>query len=120
MAWGETIDEQHVQASSYGPYHNEVPPTAHPLDNTFRTNQDVASPPPTAVPEPMGIVTGIVYSSDKPSATVRTNWGVRVVYEGDIINGVTIIKIERGSVHFEANGKEWSQRTGETPPPYLE
>ena len=51
------------------------------------------------------IIKDIVYSKDKPSAVI----GSRIVYEGDEINGMTIIKINRGSIEFKKDGKRWGQ-----------
>ena len=60
------------------------------------------------------IVRDIVYSKDKPSAVI----GSKIVYVGDIINGVTIVKIDRDSIEFEKNGERWEQniRNGKTSP----
>lgn len=51
------------------------------------------------------MVRDIVYSHDKPSAVI----GSRIVYPGDKINGVTIIKINRDSIEFEKDGDRWEQ-----------
>ena len=51
------------------------------------------------------IVRDIVYSHDKPSAVI----GSKIVYVGDIVNGATIIKINRDSIEFEKNGDRWEQ-----------
>lgn len=52
------------------------------------------------------IVKGIVYSKDNPSAVI----GDEIVYEGDIVSGITIVKINRDSVEFEKDGKKWTQK----------
>ena len=52
------------------------------------------------------IVTGIVYSHDKPSAVI----GAQIVHEGEEISGVTIVKINKNSVEFKVNGKRWTQK----------
>jgi hypothetical protein len=51
------------------------------------------------------IIRDIVYSKDKPSAVI----GSKIVYIGDVINGVTIINIDRDSIEFEKNGERWEQ-----------
>ena len=52
------------------------------------------------------VVKGIVYSDDDPSAVV----GNRIVHEGDEIMGARVVKINRDSVVFEMDGKEWTQQ----------
>jgi len=52
------------------------------------------------------MVSGIVYSSDNPSAVVAD----KIVHEGDEILGVTVVKINANSVEFEMNGKKWTQK----------
>ena len=51
------------------------------------------------------MIKDIVYSEDKPSAVI----GSQIVYEGDEINGVTIMKINRDSIEFEKDGDKWEQ-----------
>ncbi|MGB2861911.1 MAG: hypothetical protein WBC05_01170 [Sedimentisphaerales bacterium] len=51
------------------------------------------------------IVRDIVYSKDKPSAVI----GSKIVYIGDKINDITIVKIDRDSVEFEKDGDRWEQ-----------
>jgi hypothetical protein len=51
------------------------------------------------------MIRDIVYSKDKPSAVI----GSQIVYVGDKINGITIVKIDRDSVEFEKNGDRWEQ-----------
>ncbi len=51
------------------------------------------------------IIRDIVYSKDKPSAVI----GTRIFYEGDEVNGMTIIKINRDSIEFEKDGEKWEQ-----------
>jgi len=59
-----------------------------------------------------GLVTGILFSDDRPAAVV----GSQVLYEGDIKQGVTIVKITKDKVHFEKNGRLWTQQVQEIPP----
>jgi len=51
------------------------------------------------------IIKDIVYSKDKPSAVI----GSRIVYIGDTVNGMTVIKIDQDSVEFEKDGERWEQ-----------
>ena len=51
------------------------------------------------------IIKDIVYSKDKPSAVI----GSQIVYEGDTINGFTIVKINRDSIEFKKDGQKWQQ-----------
>ena len=51
-------------------------------------------------------VRGIVYSSVNPSAIIAN----QIVYQGDVILGVKIIKIGKDFVAFEKNGKQWQQQ----------
>jgi len=52
------------------------------------------------------IVKGILYTEDNASAVI----GNQIVYEGEKIRGVTVIKIGKDSVEFEMNGKRWTQK----------
>jgi len=51
------------------------------------------------------VVRGIVWSEDNPAAVV----GTAVVYQGQTVNGATIVRISRDSVEFEKDGKKWTQ-----------
>jgi len=55
------------------------------------------------------IIKSIVYSEDNPSAVI----GSRIVHEGEKILGVTVVKINKDSVEFEADGKKWNQNVRE-------
>ena len=55
------------------------------------------------------IVRDIVFSKDKPSAVI----GSKIVYVGDKINDVTIVKIDRDSIEFEKDGDRWEQNVRE-------
>ncbi len=50
---------------------------------------------------------GILYSEDTPSALI----GETIVREGDIIDGVKVVKINKNTVEFEKDGEKWTQRT---------
>jgi hypothetical protein len=62
-------------------------------------------------PKQEGVVTGIVYSQDKPAAIV----GSQVVHPGEKIGKVQVITISPDSVEFEKGGKRWTQQTGDEP-----
>lgn len=49
---------------------------------------------------------GILYSEDNASALI----GDKIAREGDIIDGVKVVKINKDSVEFEKNGARWTQR----------
>lgn len=55
-------------------------------------------------PEP-GVVTGITYAEEDPSAIV----GYDIVHEGDTIHGVKVVKIYRDKVVFEKDSERWTQ-----------
>ena len=51
------------------------------------------------------VVRGIVYSEDRPFAIV----GIKMMREGEVAQGATILKINPDSVVFSMDGKEWIQ-----------
>jgi hypothetical protein len=51
-------------------------------------------------------IKGILYSQENPSVII----GIEILHEGDIVSGATIVKINKDSVEFEMNGKEWTQK----------
>ena len=61
-----------------------------------------------------GLVKGIVYSSEKPSAVVDH----KIVHEGETIHAVAVVKIYKDKVEFEKNGKKWEQKVRQTPEAY--
>ena len=76
-----------------------------------RLKQDLLKPQP----EPThGLVTGIVYSADKPSAIVDR----KMVHEGDVIHGATVVKIYQDKVKFSEKGKNWEQKVQQAPEAY--
>ncbi len=98
--------------------------TSVPVD-TFtsayeKTNWDVPVPYPESLRDPMQygsitaaqsgigglVVKGIVFSEDKPSAVINS----KIVRQGDIVSGATIIKISKNSVEFEMEGKRWTRQ----------
>ena len=98
--------------------------TSGPVD-TFtsayeKTDWHVPAPYPESLRDPMqyGSITtaqssieglavrGIVFSKDRPSAIING----KIVRQGDIISGATIIKINRNNVEFEFKGKRWTRQ----------
>jgi hypothetical protein len=68
-------------------------------------------------PEPKptrGLVTGIVYSANKPCAVVDR----KLVHEGDVISGITVVKISRDSIKFSKKNKNWEQKVQESSKSY--
>jgi hypothetical protein len=103
-----------------GPDSNEAP------DETVENTADFNEPLPVFLPikekfkdylnklesRKFGLVTGICYSTDKPSAVINDKI---IVYEGDTINGVTIVKIYKDKVEFAKNGKSWTLKVTRLP-----
>lgn len=61
-----------------------------------------------------GMVTGVLYSADKPSAIVDR----KIVHEGDTIHGVTVVNIYENKVKFKKSGRSWEQKVQQTPAAY--
>jgi hypothetical protein len=59
------------------------------------------------------MLTGILYSRQKPSAVVDGT----IVHEGDTVEGVKVIRINKSSVEFEAAGSSWTQGVRQPAPP---
>lgn len=76
-----------------------------------RLKQDLLKPKPKPT---HGLVTGIVYSADKPSAIVDR----KIVHEGGVIHGATVVKIYKDKVKFSKNGKNWEQKVQQSPEAY--
>ena len=64
---------------------------------------------PAVVAVEAGVVSGILYSDDNPSALI----GRELVHEGDSIDSVEVVRIGRSVVEFEKDGHRWSQAVGE-------
>jgi len=79
------------------------------LHSVYSPNNDNTT---KSEPEPFGLVTGICYSSDRPSAVINNK---TIVYEGDAIDGVTIVKIYKDKVEFTKNGKNWALKIKRLP-----
>jgi hypothetical protein len=50
-------------------------------------------------------ISGIVYSEKKPTVLING----QVVFEGQAVNGATILKISRNAVEFEKDGRQWTR-----------
>jgi len=90
-------------------------PPVPAAQRTSRSNTDL----PSASEDPLAaerMVTGIVFSPDRPSAVV----GSQVLYEGDTTQGVTVVRIYRDKVQFEKDGAKWTQAVNEKPAPHWE
>lgn len=60
-----------------------------------------------------GCISSIIGTEDYHSALI----GTKLVREGDIIDGVTVVKIYEDRVEFEKDGKRLTQKIGDTPDP---
>jgi hypothetical protein len=60
-----------------------------------------------------GTITGILYSGEKPAAMINTD----IIYEGTVINNIRVLRIDPKKVHFEKNGKIWTQAMHQRPDP---
>jgi hypothetical protein len=76
-----------------------------------RLKEDVQKPKPKPT---HGLLTGVLYSADKPSAIVDR----KIVHEGDTIHGVTVVKIHKDKAGFEKNGRKWEQKVQQMPEAY--
>jgi hypothetical protein len=78
-----------------------------PMQSVARATVPVKTGPETepAVKLENPVVKGILYSADNPAAII----GTQIVHAGDKISGATVIKINKGSVEFEVDGKKWEQ-----------
>jgi hypothetical protein len=76
-------------------------------ENTPTTYTDVALSKPC-------VIGGIFYSADKPSAMI----GGTIVHEGDVLQGVRVVKIYSDRIELEKNGNKWSQKVLEKPNGY--
>ncbi len=76
-----------------------------------RLKEDLLEPKPKPT---HGLVTGIVYSANKPCAVVDRE----IVYEGDVIRGVKVVKIYQDSVKFSRKSRNWEQKVQQAPEAY--
>jgi len=82
--------------------------------NIQRQPSSIGSYPFSSYKTPrQGRISSIVVSEDNHSALI----GTKLVREGDIIDGVTVVKIHEDEVEFEKNGKRWAQKVGQQPDP---
>lgn len=58
-----------------------------------------------AAPSGELLVKGIVFSQNKPSALINNE----IVGVGEVLNGISIVRIDKSEVEFECNGKRWTQ-----------
>ncbi len=68
---------------------------------------------PVAIPETSGLVRGILYSNTKSSVVIDDKR--KIVHEGNVIHGITIVKIHKDKVEFAKNDQRWTQKVGQTP-----
>ena len=61
-----------------------------------------------------GLVSGIVYSSEKSSAVIDN----KIVHEGDELQGVSVVKIFKDKVVFQKNDNKWEQAVQQIPEAY--
>ncbi|MCP4608559.1 MAG: hypothetical protein GY845_07585 [Planctomycetes bacterium] len=94
------------QAVTLRPKSYDVSGKARENSRNFNKVHSVPSPnndnTTKSEPETFELVTGICYGSDRPSAVFNNKI---IVYEGDTIDGVTIVKIYKDKVEFTQNGK---------------
>jgi len=60
----------------------------------------------------LGLVTGIMYSQNRPSALIGNRI---IVHQGDVVHGIRILEIHRDKVLFEKDSVTWAQAIGEAP-----
>ena len=60
-----------------------------------------------------GLITAILYTIGGSSVVIDD----QILYEGDKIHGVGIIKINQDTVEFAKGNHLWTQRINQTPPP---
>jgi hypothetical protein len=65
-------------------------------------------------PPDIGWVNGILYSEDNPSVVLDKD----IVYEGQAVHGVKVLKVYKDRVEFEKDGKRWEQKLKEEPNMY--
>ena len=64
------------------------------------------------------VVAGTVYSEEDQSKEDHSAViDGEIIHEGDVVHGANVVKIDRGEVEFEKNGKRWRQRVQEQPKP---
>ncbi len=58
-----------------------------------------------------GLITAVVYGAEDPSAVIDG----QIVHEGDMLHGITVVKIYKDQIEFDKNGKRWKQKVREAP-----
>ncbi|MGA1980032.1 MAG: hypothetical protein ABSG99_05660 [Sedimentisphaerales bacterium] len=79
--------------------------TASVIDDLWTTRK--------STPTKLGTVVGIIHSEENPCVLINH----KLVHEGDITNGVKVVKIDRYEVEFERNGERWTQKVLAKPNP---
>ncbi len=98
---------------------NSLPPQESPLPEGMKTETEADSNKPELtkgeadIQTPPGLIKAIAYRG-RPSVLIGDN----ILYEGDTIQGVKVLKINRATVEFEKNGHRWTQEVGEFPSSY--
>jgi hypothetical protein len=77
-----------------------------PMTPAARNVQDAQSGPGQSQTPGQVTVRGIVFSKTRPTAIINET----IMAEGESLNGVTIVNIEKDSVEFEKDGKRWTQQ----------
>ena len=60
-----------------------------------------------------GTITGISYLEDGSKASALI--GPEVIYEGDTIFDIKVVKINKDSIEFQKDKQNWTQKIGEKP-----
>jgi len=83
-------------------------PLPQDLRNATSPVQVHSNPQPDNSDTETGALTvkGILFSNKNPSAIIND----KILSEGQTINGVTVVKITKETVEFEANEKRWAQK----------
>lgn len=107
-------NKQHLAEAVSSPSADSKKPTwqiPEPLPETFRDPmqpvREVELEQHSATAALPGDLTvkGIVFSKNKPSALINNE----ILQEGQIFNGVTIVRIDRTEVEFEFGDQRWTQ-----------
>jgi CheY-like chemotaxis protein len=61
-----------------------------------------------------GTIVGILYGKGEPCALLN----IELVHEGDIRNGVKVVRIDKDEVEFEKDGQRWTQKVLANPDPH--
>jgi len=74
------------------------------LEKRLQANLQATEPPKTT-----GIIAGIIYSTDNPTAIIDNT----VVHQNETINGAKVVRIYKDKVEFEKNSRTWTQQIRE-------